>query len=268
MAITGSREDFRRLAGLAIALVALAGCGHHRTTSVAPIPSELAPIAPAPRASVPTYAPGSRQPSRIPITPVPPGGINADDMEFVATHSPILTQEGLATWYTAPYKGRKSANGQVFDDDAMTAAHRTLPMGSLVVVTNLKTGQSAVMRITDRGPFVEDRMLDLTMAAAKAIGLYRIGMTQVRMDVYQTPKPIDSGGRWCVQIGAFHNENAALKLKAQLTRKYTDANVIEFPGKDSYWVRIRPEGDDRTRAEYIARHLQPSEGEAYLTRLD
>jgi rare lipoprotein A len=267
IATTGSRVNFLRLAGLAVALFALFGCGHHRTTWVAPTPSELAPIPPA-RASVPKYAPGSRPSSRIPITPAPPGGVNAEDMEFVATHTPILTQEGLATWYTAPYKGRKSANGQVFNDDAMTAAHRTLPMGSLVVVTNLKTGQSAVMRITDRGPFVEDRMLDLTMAAAKAIGLYRIGMTQVRMDVYQTPKSIDSGGRWCVQIGAFHNEREALKLKAQLIRKYSDANVIEFPGTDSYWVRIRPEGDDRKVAESIARHLQPSEGEAYLTRLD
>jgi rare lipoprotein A len=257
-----------RLAGLAAALIALSGCGHHRTTSVAPIPSELAPIPAATAASTPTYAPGSRPPARIPITPAPPGGVSAEDMEYVATHTPILTQEGLATWYTAPYKGRKSANGQVFDDNAMTAAHRTLPMGSLVVVTNLKSGQSAVMRITDRGPFVDDRMLDLTMTAAKAIGLYRIGMTQVRMDVYQTPKPIESGGRWCVQIGAFHDEREALKLKAQLIRKYADANVIEFSGTDSYWVRIRPEGDDRKIAEYIAKHLEPSEGEAYLTRLD
>jgi rare lipoprotein A len=257
-----------RLSGLAAILAILAGCSHHRTTSVAPLPSELAPVTPATTASTPTYVPGSRPPARIPITPAPPGGVSTEDLEYVATHTPILTEEGLATWYTAPYKGRKSANGQVFDDSAMTAAHRTLPMGSLVVVTNLKTGQSAVMRITDRGPFVEDRMLDLTMTAAKAIGLYRIGMTTVRMDVYQTPKPIETGGRWCVQIGAFHNEREALKLKAQLMRKYSDANVIEFPGQDSYWVRIRPEGDDRKLAEYIARHLQPSEGEAYLTRLD
>lgn len=200
--------------------------------------------------------------------PAPPGGVTAEDMEYVATHRPILTQEGLATWYTAPYKGRKSANGQVFDDYAMTAAHRTLPMGSLVEVTNLRTGQSAVMRITDRGPFVEGRMLDLTMASAKAIGIYRIGMSEVRMDVYQTPKPIAQGGRWCVQIGAFHKERDALKLKEQLMRKYSEANVIEFPGEKSYWVRIRPEGDDRKMAEYIAQHLQPKEGEAYLTRLD
>jgi rare lipoprotein A len=186
----------------------------------------------------------------------------------VANHTPILTEEGYATWYTAPYAGRKSANGQVFDDDAMTAAHRTLPMGSLVVVTNLKTGQSSAMRITDRGPFVEGRMLDLTVAAAKATGIYRVGMAPVRMDVYQTPKPIDTGGRWCVQIGAFHSESDAIRLKRELLRKYSDANVIEFPGEKSYWVRIRPEGDNREMAEYIAQHLRPTEGEAYLTRLD
>ncbi len=88
------------------------------------------------------------------------------------------------------------------------------------------------------------------------------------MDVFQTPKPIEIGGRWCVQIGAFHSESAALKLKEQLARRYSDANVIEFPGDKSYWVRIRPEGDDRGMAEQIARRLRPSEGEAYLTRLD
>ncbi len=141
-------------------------------------------------------------------------------------------------------------------------------MGSVVVVTNMKTGQSGVMRITDRGPFVEGRILDLTIAAAKAIGLYRMGTAEVRMDVYETPKSINTGGRWCVQIGAFHSEREALKLKQELLRKYADSNVIEFPGENSYWVRIRPEGDNREWAEYIARHVQPSEGEAFLTRLD
>jgi rare lipoprotein A len=150
----------------------------------------------------------------------------------------------------------------------MTAAHRTLPMGSLVVVTNVKTGQSSAMRITDRGPFVEDRMLDLTIASAKAVGVYQAGMALVRMDVYETPKPIDTGGRWCVQIGAFHDEEAALELKEQLQRHYPGSNVIEFPGENSYWVRIRPQGDDRGQAEYIARHVEPVEGDAYLTRLD
>jgi rare lipoprotein A len=202
------------------------------------------------------------------MTPVPSGGVSAEDLEFVHSHSPVRTETGYATWYTAPYKGRRAANGQVFDDRALTAAHRTLPMGSLVVVTNLKTSQSSAMRITDRGPFVDGRILDLTIASAKATGVYRAGLAQVRIDVYETPKPIDTGGRWCVQIGAFHRERSARKLKAQLQRKYPDANVIEFPGEDSYWVRIRPVGDNRQQAESIAHRLRPEEGEAFLTRLD
>ncbi|MGD0903594.1 MAG: septal ring lytic transglycosylase RlpA family protein [Terracidiphilus sp.] len=261
-------------AGLALALMvpaiaAVTGCGHH--TTVAQLPAAQA--APPPE----TYPPLSRAnppatqnlpPARIPITPAPPGGISAEDLDFINTHRPILSEEGLATWYTAPYKGRKAANGQVFDDRALTAAHRTLPMGSLIVVTNLKTGQSSPMRITDRGPFAEDRIIDLTIASAKATGVYRAGLVQVRIDVYRTPKPIATGGRWCVQIGAFRSERAADKLKQQLLRKYPASNVIEFPGGDSYWVRIRPQGDNRELAESIARKLRPSEGEAFLTRLD
>ncbi len=199
---------------------------------------------------------------------MPPGGVSPEDIRFVNTHEPLQTEVGLATWYTAPYKGRRAANGEVFDDLAMTAAHRTLPMGSLVVVTNLKTGQWAAMRIADRGPFVDGRILDLTAASAKATGVYRAGLVRVRLDVYQTPKPIEEGGRWCVQIGAFHTETLAQKLKAQLQRKYPDANVIEFAGQDSYWVRIRPQGDNREEAELIASRLRPVEGEAFLTRLD
>jgi rare lipoprotein A len=245
-------------------LVFASGCGHH-TTNVARLPAPQA----APPEAYP-YPPVTQRtpPARIPITPTPPGGVSDEDLDFVNTHRPILTEEGLATWYTAPYKGRKAANGQVFDDHALTAAHRTLPMGSLIVVTNLRTGQSSAMRITDRGPFVEDRIIDLTIASARATGVYRAGLVEVRVDVYQTPKPIGSGGHWCVQIGAFRSEHAAEKLKQQLLRKYPDSNVMEFPGEDSYWVRIRPQGDNRELAEFIARNLRPSEGEAYLTRLD
>jgi rare lipoprotein A len=143
-------------------------------------------------------------------------------------------------------------------------------MGSLIVVTNEKTGQSAVMRVTDRGPFVQGRLLDLSKASAQATGIYQAGTARVRLDVYRTPKPIETGGRWCVQIGAFHSEHKANKLKAQLRRKYPSSTVIEFPGQDSYWVRIRPQGDNREEAESIAQNLRPSESEAeaFLTRLD
>jgi rare lipoprotein A len=249
-------------------MLGASGCRHKQNAGQMPPPQALPPgelPAPAATATAPGGRPGV---ARIPVTPAPPGGISQEDLDYVATHRPVLSEVGYATWYTAPYKGRRAANGQVFDDAAMTAAHRTLPMGSLVVVTNLSTGQSSAMRITDRGPFVEGRILDLTIASAKAIGIYRLGLARVRMDVYETPKPIETGGRWCVQFGAFHDEEAALKLKEQLQRRYPGSNVIEFPGEKSYWVRIRPQGDDRAMAEYISRHVQPVEGDAYLTRLD
>lgn len=267
---SGSVHAVRRATVLTIAaaaaLLGATGC-HHRQQAKRLPPQALPPEQPQIVESVPTPAPSTGV-ARIPVTPVPPGGVSEADLDYVATHKPILSEMGYATWYTAPYKGRRAANGQVFSDDAMTAAHRTLPMGSLVVVTNLKTGQRSAMRITDRGPFVEDRMLDLTVASAKATGVYRAGLVMVRMDVYETPKPIETGGRWCVQIGAFHDEDEAIKLKQQLLRKYPGSNVIEFPGEKSYWVRIRPQGDDRAMAEYITRHLDPVEGTAFLTRLD
>jgi rare lipoprotein A len=79
---------------------------------------------------------------------------------------------------------------------------------------------------------------------------------------------MDTGGRWCVQIGPFTTEGKANKLKEQLLETYPTSRVIEFPGEKSYWVRIRPEGDDRRLAESIARRVDPAEGAAYLTRLD
>lgn len=255
------------VAALAVVLLFASGCHHRNQAAQLPPPQELPP-AQAADVRPPASRPETQPPPRIPITPVPPGGITDDDLDYIATHRPIATQTGYATWYTAPYKGRKAANGEVFDGNAMTAAHRTLPMGSLIEVTNLQTGQSSAMRITDRGPFVEGRILDLTIAAAKAVGVYRPGMARVRLDVYEAPKSITAGGRWCVQIGAFHRERDALRLKARLERMYPTANVIEFPGEKSFWVRIRPQGDDRAMAIYIARHTHPVEGDAFLTRLD
>jgi rare lipoprotein A len=242
------------------------GCGHH--VRVEPLPaSETAPPPVQRQAQNPAAPKSKPSPSRIAPTPAPPGGVSDDDLDYIQAHKPILTEEGLATWYTAA-KGRQSANGQLFSNSSLTAAHRTLPMGSLIVVTNLTTNQSSPMRVTDRGPFVEGRLLDLTIASAKATGIYRMGTANVRLEVYRTPKPIDIGGRWCVQIGAFTSHRKANKLKGQLERKYPDANVIEFPGEDSYWVRIRPQGDNREQAERIARKLRPAEGSAFLTRLD
>jgi rare lipoprotein A len=90
----------------------------------------------------------------------------------------------------------------------------------------------------------------------------------VRIEVFAAPAPLDHGGRWCVQVGAFKDEKGALKLRDQLSRKYHTAKVIEFTGPTGHWVRVRPQDDDKARAVEIARDLEPAEGEAYLVRLD
>jgi peptidoglycan lytic transglycosylase len=232
-----------------------AGCAHKRQVVYQPPPS------PAP---VETESGPAR-----PETPGPAVAPTlSGDEAFVATHRPIFTETGVASWYGPPYHNRTGANGEIYNENQLSAAHRTLPMGSLIRVVNLKTGQSAVMRITDRGPFVAGRILDLSLAAAKAVGLWRSGIGEVRIDVYSTPKPMNEGGRWCVQIGAFSHVGAAKHLEGQLNREYPRANVIEFQGPTGFWVRIRPENDDRAIAMAIAHNLKPSEGEAWLVRLD
>jgi rare lipoprotein A len=267
------RQIMRRLAWLLVisAVFAAVGCGHKKP-HVTPTATAPPPVyAPPPRASsTPPASTRSEPPAtgRIAVTPVPEGGISSEDKEFILSHRPIYTETGEATWYTAPYKGRKSANGQVFSDDALTAAHRTLPMGSLIVVTNLVTRQASAMRISDRGPFAPNKIIDLTLASAKSIGMYRAGTVRVKIDVYETPKPMEVGGRWCVQIGPFTSEGKATRFKEKLIDDYPGSKVIEFPGERSYWVRIRPPGDDRAQAEEMSQRLRPGEGVAYLTRLD
>jgi rare lipoprotein A len=249
--------------GLLIIATALSiGCRHKVTTVAAAPPPAIAPAAPPvnPAPPLPSASAPPTSPATIADTQA--------DADFVTSHSVIYKEEGLASWYGPPYDKRRGANGEIFDKDALTAAHRTLPMNSLIRVTNLSTGQAAILRITDRGPFVHDRMLDLSLASAKAIGVWRPGVAKVRVEVFAAPSPLDTGGRWCVQIGAFKNEKEAYKLRDQLTRKYHTANVIEFTGPTGHWVRIRPQSDDKTRAVEIARDLEPSEGEAYLVRLD
>src|SRR5277367_6074950 len=254
------------VASLSIAFLG-SGCSHRQQPTIsaaASAPSIAAP--PTTRAATPNSERSGA--AQVPIPGNVPAADSPTDGEFVATHTPIYSETGKASWYGPPYNHHKGANGQVYDQEAMTAAHRTLPMNSLLRVTNVQTGQSAIMRVTDRGPFVPDRVLDLSLASARAVGVYRPGVAQVRIDVYETPAPIDEGGRWCVQIGAIQSEREAQKIQEHLQKKYTTANVIEFTGPTGHWVRIRPAHDDKQRAIEIAAKDKPSEGNAYLVRLD
>jgi rare lipoprotein A len=152
---------------------------------------------------------------------------------------------------------------------SLTAAHRTLPLGSTVRVTNIKTGHSTVVRITDRGPFVEGRIVDLSLAAAKQADVWQAGVAQVRLEVLRIPVPFDQGGRWAVQIGSFQNQHGANVVADRLTRRYKTAKVLRFSSPvGDWWVRVRVLRDDRKRAEEVARDTQTSEGKVFLVRLD
>ena len=180
---------------------------------------------------------------------------------------PVSTEVGLASWYGPPYAGRKGADGTVYDQNAMTAAHLTLPLGTIVRVTNLTTNQSAAVRITDRGPFVRGRIIDLSLAAAKAIGVYRAGVARVRVEAYASATP-EPAGRWCVQVGAFSRQKDAVKLKDQLSRRYTTARVIEFAGPTGHWVRVNPQQPDKAHAAQVAEsiHSRDPDAQPYLVR--
>jgi rare lipoprotein A len=192
-----------------------------------------------------------------------------NDLSAPADAKPILIQTGLASWYGPPYHNRKSSNGEVYDMNAMTAAHRTLPLGSLVRVVNVKTGSSAIVRITDRGPFIGTRIIDLSLAAAKKVDLVRAGVSQVRVEVLRTPVPMEQGGRWAVQIGAFAEEQPATSLADRISRRYHTAKVLHFGSPvGDWWVRVRVLGDDRARAEEVARDTKTPEGAVFLVRLD
>lgn len=150
----------------------------------------------------------------------------------------------------------------------MTAAHRTLPLNSIARVTDVKTGDSVLLRITDRGPFVNDRLIDLSRAAARRLSVYQRGTALVRIEVLETPAPILTGGRWCVQIGAFTDAHQAARLKDQLARRYHTARVLIFPSPTGEeWLRVRVADDDKRRAQDLMRETRTDAG-MYLVRLD
>jgi rare lipoprotein A len=150
----------------------------------------------------------------------------------------------------------------------MTAAHRTLPLNSIARVTDIKTGDSVLLRITDRGPFVGDRVIDLSRAAARRLSVYQRGTALVRIEVLESPSSIFNGGRWCVQIGAFNDPRDAARLKDKLSRRYHTAKVLMFPSPTGEeWLRVRVAEDDKRRAQELMRETHTDAG-IYLVRMD
>ena len=178
---------------------------------------------------------------------------------------PGSSERGIASWYGPGFHGRQTANGEVYDQNAMTAAHKSLPFDTVVQVRNRDNGRRVRVRINDRGPFVRGRIIDLSRAAAEAIGMVGPGTARVEVTVVAGRK---AGGRatagpgWLVQAGAF-GERARAVERARRLRRYGDARVVRDGGLHKVllgpWRR-------QNEAERVAARLRRDGFEAYARR--
>jgi rare lipoprotein A len=183
------------------------------------------------------------------------------------------TEEGVASWYGHPYHGRKAANGETYDMEKMTAAHRTLPFGAMVRVENRENGRWVEVRVTDRGPFVDDRVIDLSRAAAEAIGMIGPGTARVKLKLigYGPARAQEEGheGGYAVQAGAFSRRENAEALKERMERQYHPVRVVEREGLKAPWRVLIGEKRTEEEARSLAERVRKEAGtDALVVRLD
>lgn len=176
-----------------------------------------------------------------------------------------FTQEGLASWYGKDFHGKKTSNGEIYDMYAMTAAHKTLPLGVFVRVTNQRNGRQAVVRVNDRGPFIAGRIIDLSYTAAKELEVVGPGTAPVRIEAlgyridsqpgtvsYRAPQSYDVG-LFSIQVGAFTMADNAHRLAAKLRSQYGAASVAEGWVNGQRYYRVRAGKYTSLEAAEVAR---------------
>jgi rare lipoprotein A len=239
---------------LLFASLAAAGCAGRSpiATSTPPAPQQEPAPAPAPKSNPrPPAATGTLPPTRT--APFVPG---------------IYVEQGTASWYGVPFNGRRAANGEIFDMNTLVAAHRTLPFGSILRVTNLNNGRDVEVRVIDRGPFVGDRILDLARAAAVSLDMIGTGTAPVRIELLSGPSP--AGGEFTVQVGAFAERTNAERLRDRLLVAYQPIFIQDYDGPAGRFYRVRvgrvPSPD---AAQQLAAQLRTSDGfQTFVIRLD
>jgi rare lipoprotein A len=179
------------------------------------------------------------------------------------------TETGLASWYGHPYHGRAAANGEIYDMETLVAAHRTLPFNTWVRVVNVSNSKTVDVRIIDRGPFVDGRIIDLSHAAARAIDLLGPGVGPVRLEVIGLPQAMELS-IFAVQVGAFRSRENADRLRDAMATLYGAARVVERSGNPDLWrvlvgAETTPDGA-AALAERI--HAESGEKSGFVVRLD
>jgi rare lipoprotein A len=209
------------------------------------------------------------------------------------------TETGVASWYGHPYHGRHAANGEIYDMEKLTAAHRTLPFGTWVRVKNLENNKTVDVRITDRGPFIGGRILDLSHAAAVSIAMIGPGTAKVKITVIraqevvvaaqpaspkpappppvlakvpppiQTPPAVD---RFAVQVGTFTDRRNAERVQASMERAYGVATIVMREARPVQWRVLVGSEETEHGAELLAERIRSDpaaqSSSAFVVRLD
>lgn len=244
-----------------------------------PEPAPAAPAARPKRATTSKAHPGEIMTSEGEWVPLSPPEGDPEPPRLIENYNSMLRvghvwQTGIASFYGPREQGRYTASGQVFDYNKMTAASRLLPLGTVVKVTDLKTTRSVEVLINDRGPFWPDRILDLSLGAARVIGVYPTGLDAVSVEIVKLPKPIPPG-RYTVQVGWFNDDGALAACQQQMQQKMPNSfkvisrPVISFSSDEGHWLRYDNRlGLDLDAAEEIATDLRARHFPAYVVRLN
>ncbi|MDQ2713055.1 MAG: septal ring lytic transglycosylase RlpA family protein [Acidobacteriota bacterium] len=178
------------------------------------------------------------------------------------------SEEGVASWYGIPYHGRPAADGEIYDMETLVAAHRTMPFNTWLKVTNLANNETVNVRVIDRGPFVNGRILDLSKAAARSIHLLGPGIGQVRIEVIASPVDIPVNDFYAVQVGAFSSYENAERLRQQYAGRYGNAQLARKQGAVTLWRVLVGKEPSVQAAQQLAVVLGAENKNVFVVRLD
>jgi rare lipoprotein A len=262
-----TRQRLRLFCGFCVLCGGLiSGCGSRHTTASRPEPAQ--PEA-SDNAEQPSKGEGGSEPAASAAGRTAPATAAKRDTRAPNPAMAAYTEQGNASWYGIPFDGRRASNGEIYDMNKLTAAHRTLPFDTVVRVTNLSNGKSTVVRITDRGPFVDNRIIDLSMAAAREIDSIGPGVVPVRLEIL-SPGIDPTSGFFTVQVGAFRDRGNAERLRERLNAEYSPIFIQPYDSPEGLFYRVRVgkvPGEDA--AQHFGEQLHNREGfKPMVVRLD
>jgi len=192
------------------------------------------------RSPQPTAKPGQPKPYRV-----------GETWYYPVSDATNFRQKGKASWYGKKFHGRKTSSGEIYDMHAISAAHKTLPLGTYVRVHNLSNNKSIEVRINDRGPFIHGRIIDLSYAAATKLDIVGPGTAPVEIVALGKADTSDSGsspgyvpidyysGNFTFQVGAFSQKENAVRLKQKLEKKYMNVHIVPYDDGKKVMFRVR-----------------------------